>query len=127
VPQDPDFFTREKGYFFRLLPRNIAHRKILKEMNWIIFEQVDRNCGRLREDFVERLHLAIRQFEKKLTEALENVIKGVESALDRAMQKKEQAEEELNRSSERLRQQESAVKEIIHHLESIINNQKPIT
>lgn len=122
MPQDPDFFTREKGYFFRLLPRPLAHRKILKEMNWIIFEQVDRNCGRLREDFVERVRVGMQQFEKNITETLENVIKGVENALAQAMQKKEQAAEELAISTERLRQQEHAVKNIIMRIGRSFNN-----
>ncbi|MGI6308108.1 MAG: hypothetical protein ACOX1X_05825 [Dethiobacteria bacterium] len=121
LPQDPDFFIKGKGYFFRILPRVFAHRKILKEMNWIIFEQVDRNCGRLREDFVERVEVGVQQFEKNVTETLENVIKGVESALAQAMEKKEQAAQELTRSTERLQQQEATVKNIIQQLESIIN------
>lgn len=122
VPQDPDFFTKEKGFLFRLLPRGIAHQKILKEMNWIIFEQVDRNCGRLREDFVERLQMAFKQFEKNLTEALENVIKGVENALEQAVQKKEQAEEELGKAIRLLSQQELEVNKVVQHLDAFFNN-----
>ncbi len=93
--------------------------KIFKEMNWIIFEQVDRNCGRLREDFVERVQLGIERFDKNLTEALENVIKGIESALTQAVQIKEQAVKNLDKPTRRLQQQESAVKNIIRELELI--------
>ena len=45
---------------------------------------------------------------------------GVENALDQAMQKKEWAEEELNRSTVQLRQQDLAVKNIVQQFEAVI-------
>lgn len=120
VPEDPDFFVREKSLLFKILPGKLAHKKLLAEMDEIVFHQVERNCGRLRADFVERIHKTAHNFKTKLVEALEEVIGGINKALTHAQRQKANSAGEAEKTAGRLREQETAVRYVLEGLEFIL-------
>jgi len=70
----------------KVLPRNVARRRMAKELTHRVPELVDKHCGRLRWDFVQRLDRSRLELERALDERLqltmEGLRMGVRSALD---------------------------------------------
>ncbi|BAF58801.1 hypothetical protein PTH_0620 [Pelotomaculum thermopropionicum SI] len=79
-----------------LLPRFISGPRILKEMKKKVERELDRNCGRLRSDYSDRIYKSAMKFQRTFEEKLSQIIEGTRTVLTRAMDKKQRSEKEVN-------------------------------
>jgi len=67
-----------------LLPKGMFKKLVLSRLPGEIREDIDRNCGRIRYDFLERMQKSALQFRWTLGEKIDSVIGGIRSANERA-------------------------------------------
>ena len=118
LPHDPDFFAREKKLIFRILPSFLGHKLALREMKTIVFVQVDRNYGRLREDFSQRIHMGVRDFGRNLENALENMAANIAKSLEWARHQRKSNSEYYQRAYQKLQEQQKDIDNILQELKS---------
>ncbi len=117
LPHDPDFFVKEKKLIFRLLPPFLGRRLVLQEMKAIVFEQVDRNYGRLREDLSQRFHMGTRNFARNLENALEAMAANIANSLEWARHQRKSNSEYYQRAYRELQEQRKQIVDILQELE----------
>ncbi len=76
---EPVFYSLDS--FLLVLPRFLLRPLVLRKMNDGIWRLLDMNAGRIRYDYLERLHSSITQFEKDLSAAVMMVTESLKSAL----------------------------------------------
>ncbi|NSW87088.1 MAG: dynamin family protein [Syntrophobacteraceae bacterium] len=67
------------------LPRFLAKKMILKNMKDSVAELVDRHCGRVRYDLVNRLNQTVREFQKALNEKIDLTLDGIRVSFQKAL------------------------------------------
>ncbi len=72
-----------------LLPRALTKGLFLKRLQENVTELVDKNCGRLRWDFHERLKEVGREFRQTWLEKIDDTTQSLRQALDRALAQKQ--------------------------------------
>jgi len=85
-----------------LLPRLLARRLILKSARERMKEQVERHCGRLRRDFLERIEASVEDFRNQLDETVESSLEGIRQALDAGHRAREEDERGISDKEARL-------------------------
>ncbi|MCX7919225.1 MAG: dynamin family protein [bacterium] len=91
----PVFLDLDLTTFSTVLPKRFAQRMVLNEMKKKIPELVDRNCGRVRWDFVQRVDKSYREFLYSLDSKINDIIQHIHLALNRGSQMKSETEETL--------------------------------
>lgn len=106
-----------------IMPRRLAHRRILSEARERTAKQIDRHCGRLRHDLTGQILETVEAFRRRLAAVVENTSSGIEEALDtgRRAQAKSAAElrefeEELNNRLAVLNQVSADLARLRHNL-----------
>jgi GTPase SAR1 family protein len=67
------------------LPSFIAKKMILKNMKESVAELLDRHCGRVRYDLVNRVTKTIKDFQNSLTEKIDITLAGIRSSFQKAV------------------------------------------
>ncbi|MGV8075143.1 MAG: dynamin family protein [Syntrophobacteraceae bacterium] len=88
------------------LPRFISKKFILKKMQDTISDLVDRHCGRVRYDLVNRLTSTVHDFQKILNEKIDLTLDGIRISFQKALALKQSSkvnvEKNLSELSTRL-------------------------
>ncbi len=88
------------------LPGFIARKMILKKMRESITELLDRHCGRVRYDLLNRLASTVLDFQKALNEKIDMTLEGIRISFQKALtlhqSSKVDVERNLNELSQRL-------------------------
>ncbi len=95
-----------------LLPGFLARGIIIRRMREALRDLVNRHCGRVRHDLLQRIQATARGFEGRLNEKLEATLKGIRQALERARSLKLRSEAEAAVSLERLAEHLSEVERL---------------
>lgn len=111
-PEQPDFFVREKKFILRLIPSFFGRQLLLNEMKSIIAEQIDRNYGRLREDFSKRVKTGMQQAVKTLDEALETLAVNIEKSLQAALEQHSKNAPGIEANISQLQEQKKRIRTI---------------
>lgn len=77
---DPIFYSLDS--FLLWLPRFLLRPVIFRKVDRGLFSILDRNAGRIRYDYVERLEKSMSKFDKELHAAVSTVTESLKSALD---------------------------------------------
>ena len=72
-----------------LLPRAFTKGGLLKKMLENVSELVDKHCGRLRYDFLQRLREIARDFRQTWLAQMDDTTRGIRQALERARHEKQ--------------------------------------
>ncbi len=97
-----DALTKESDFYFLLkddpvglelvqlaatsvLPQFIAKKMILKNMKTAVTELLDRHCGRVRYDLVNRITGSVKDFQNALNEKIELTMEGIRHSFQRAL------------------------------------------
>lgn len=67
------------------LPGFIARKMVLKQMRSAVAELVDRHCGRVRYDLVNRLTGTVKDFQNALSEKIDLTLEGIRISFQKAL------------------------------------------
>lgn len=67
------------------LPRFIAKKMILKNMKESVAELLDRHCGRVRYDLVNRVTRTMKDFQNSLNEKIDQTLAGIRISFEKAL------------------------------------------
>jgi hypothetical protein len=90
----------------------VGDKIILKKMKDYLHEMVDTQGGRVRYDFAERLDKAKLDFRWEMFERLEATIKGISSAIEKGMSRKEKGEKAVEERKAVLIENEKKMNEV---------------
>lgn len=76
---DPIFYSLDN--FILLLPRFLLRPVVFRKINKSLFSILDRNAGRIRYDYVERLEKSMKKFDKQLHISVSAVTESLKVAL----------------------------------------------
>ncbi|MEJ5376448.1 MAG: dynamin family protein [bacterium] len=96
VGDPPKFFDLEGTLRFlsrSLLPKNISQKMILRDLKRKLPEIIDRNCGRVRADFTQRLQNSHLQFRWELGLNIDTTREGIEKAISHTLELKQKSQE----------------------------------
>ncbi len=79
----------------RLLPGRVARRRLLKEVNERIPDLIDKQCGRLRWDLVQRLEKSRLALERDLDARLYAMVHSLRHGVQRALEERSQSESDV--------------------------------
>lgn len=99
VGDPPKFFDLEGTLRFlsrSLLPKNISQKMVLRDLKRKLPEIIDRNCGRVRADFAQRLQNSHLQFRWELGLKIDATREGIESAIRNTMELKQKSQQALS-------------------------------
>ena len=65
---------------------------------------MDKNAGRIRYDFLERIEKSLRKFSDELFSKINATLTGIESALERALPEREAGEEKVTHAMSNLKE-----------------------
>lgn len=108
------------------LPRFIAGPKILKEMKKKVERELDRNCGRIRTDYSERIFKSAKDFQNALEEKFSSAVEAARTVLSRATDKRQESKAEVDKSLAELNEQREQIAGIKTRLAAVMEKIKTI-
>lgn len=99
--EPPKFFDIEGAFDFfsqKVLPRKFSRGMILKDLLKRLPEKVDRNCGRLRWDFMDRIKRSFMSFRWDLNAKIDTVEQGIRKSIDVALDLKKKSAQETQKA-----------------------------
>ncbi|OQX65164.1 MAG: hypothetical protein B5M55_04620 [Desulfococcus sp. 4484_242] len=90
----PKFFDPEGAFDFfskRLVPRKFSHGMVLKDLKKKLPGMIDKNCGRVRWDFMDRIKRSFMNFRWDLNLKIDATEQGSRQAIDKAILLKKQS------------------------------------
>lgn len=94
------------------LPRFLVKKMILNNMKTAVSELVDRHCGRVRYDLIQRVQNTVKEFHRTLTERIDQTLEGIRRALGKAVAMKQQSQAEMEQGLSKLSQRQASVEGI---------------
>ncbi len=94
----PKFFDIEGAFDFfskRIVPRKFSHNMVLKDLKKKLPGMIDKNCGRVRWDFVDRMKRSFMNFRWELNLKIDATAQGIRQAIEKAIQLKKQSVREM--------------------------------
>ena len=67
------------------LPSFVARKMILKNMKGAVAELLDRHCGRVRYDLVNRVTRTMKDFQNSLNEKIDSTLAGIRISFQKAL------------------------------------------
>lgn len=101
------------GFLFR----RMALSRMLEQCR----EQLDKNAGRIRYDFLERVEKSLRKFRDELFSKIDATLTGIQAALERAVLESGTGEEKVTHAKKNLEEQADLLKRIRVNLKTIEN------
>jgi len=101
VGDPPKFFDLEGAFDFfskRIVPRSFSHSMVLKDLKKKLPGMIDKNCGRVRWDFMDRIKRSFMNFRWDLNLKIDATEQGVRQAIDKAILLKKQSAPDVKRA-----------------------------
>ena len=96
--EPPKFFGVESAFDFfskRLFPAKFSKNFALKDIKKKIPEKVDKTCGRVRWDFMDRVRKSFMDFRWELNKKIEATEENITKAISRAIELRKKSAEEI--------------------------------
>lgn len=100
VGDPPRFFDLEGAFEFfsqKILPRNFSQGMVLRDLQKKLPEKIDKNSGRVRWDFLDRINKSFLKFRWELNLTIDATQEGIEKAIDKAMELKKASATEVEK------------------------------
>ncbi len=101
------------------LPRFLVKKMILNNMKTAVSELVDRHCGRVRYDLIQRVQGTVKDFRKTLMERIDQTLEGIRGVLGKAVAMKQQSQADMDRELDDLSRRMASVEGIRENLAHI--------
>jgi len=102
------------------LPGFLTKKMILKKMKESVTELLDRHCGRVRYDLVNRIQDTVKGFQKELLQKIDETLEAIRLSFQKAIALHNTSKEEVNKSLGILSERIIALKECRDKLESYL-------
>jgi len=102
VGDPPRFFDLEGAFEFfsqKILPRNFSQSMVLRDLQKKLPEKIDKNSGRVRWDFMDRINKSFLKFRWELNLTIDATQEGIEKAIDKAMELKKASATEVEKAT----------------------------
>lgn len=106
------------------LPKFIAGPVILREMKKKIERDLDRNCGRIRTDYNDRIYKSAKAFQKAFEEKFNSAVEGTRTVLTRGLEKRKRSEKEANEAFDKIKKQKDKLYNIKVRLRAVYDSLK---
>lgn len=124
----PRFFDLEGALDFfsqKILPKGLSQGMILRDLQKKLPEKIDRNCGRVRWDFTNRIKQSFLKFRWDLNLKIDATEEGIRKAIDKALELKKASAAEVEKVTALITEQRAqlqAVKQELQGQERVIQN-----
>ncbi len=102
-----------------LMPRFVSNRIIRKNMREYMLEMIERQSGRIRWDFVDRLRKSRLEFRWEMYDRIDKTIRGIEGAVRKGIEIRKRSKEEAAQAEELVSKELSRLKELKDEVTSI--------
>jgi len=102
--------------FLYLLPARWVRQSLLRAAWHRLWEQFDMHTGRLRYDFLQRMHASILEYAKMLDAKVEDTVQGIELAVRQAMSEHARGQAAVEEAGTRLAEQRRMINQILDTL-----------
>ena len=102
VGDPPRFFDLEGAFEFfsqKILPRKFSQSMVLRDLRKKLPEKIDKNSGRVRWDFMDRINKSFLKFRWELNLTIDATQEGIEKAIDKAMELKKASATEVEKAT----------------------------
>ncbi|OPX81968.1 MAG: hypothetical protein A4E52_02124 [Pelotomaculum sp. PtaB.Bin013] len=113
------FIPNATNLYALFLPKFITGPMIMRVMRKKVERDLDRNCGRLRTDYNERISKSVKVFKNLFEEKFNSAIEGTRLVLTRVIEKREHSEKEAAEAYEKLSEQVKALESARESLREI--------
>jgi len=125
----PKFFDLEGAFDFfskRIVPRKFSHNMVLKDLKKKLPVMIDKNCGRVRWDFMDRIKRSFMNFRWDLNLKIDATEQGISQAIAKAIalknknaQDMEKAKTAIKNDLDKILAQKIELKEIEKAIQSL--------
>ena len=122
VGDPPRFFDLEGAFEFfsqKILPRNFSQSMVLRDLQKKIPEKIDKNSGRVRWDFMDRINKSFLKFRWELNLTIDATREGIEKAIDKAMALKKASAVEVEKATKLITGQYEQLKLVKMELQAL--------
>ena len=104
-----------------LMPRFLSNKIIYKNMKNYLLEMIERQAGRIRWDFVDRLQKSRLEFRWQMLGRIDETIKGIKEAIEKGIEYQKQSKEELQRRQLKIQEELRNLRSIKEKISGIID------
>ena len=122
VGDPPKFFDLEGAFEFfsrKILPRGFSQSVALKDLQKKLPEKIDKNSGRVRWDFMDRIKKSFLKFRWELNLKIDATEEGIKKAIDKAMELKKASAVEVEKATALIAAQHQQLELIKEELEAL--------
>ncbi len=122
VGNPPRFFDLEGAFEFfsqKILPRNFSQSMVLRDLQKKMPEKIDKNSGRVRWDFMDRINKSFLKFRWELNLTIDATKEGIEKAIDKAMELKTASAAEVEEATKLIAAQHRQLELLKGELEAL--------
>jgi GTPase Era involved in 16S rRNA processing len=122
VGDPPRFFDLEGAFDFfsqKILPRGFSQAMVLRDLRKKMPEKIDKNSGRVRWDFMDRINKSFLKFRWELNLTIDATQEGIEKAIDKAMELKKASADEVEKATNLIAAQHKRLKLVKGKLQSL--------
>jgi GTP-binding protein EngB required for normal cell division len=97
----PKFFDLEGAFDFfskRMVPRSFSHNMVLKDLKKKLPGMIDKNCGRVRWDFMDRIKRSFMNFRWDLNLKIDATEQGIRQAIEKTIFLKKQSAPDVEKA-----------------------------
>ncbi len=98
VGEPPKFFDLEGAFDFfsqKILPTKLSKGRVLKDIRKRLPREIDKNCGRVRWDFMDRVKRSFMNFRWELNQKIDATEQSIKGAIEKAVEMKKKSASEL--------------------------------
>jgi hypothetical protein len=122
VGDPPRFFDLEGAFEFfsqKILPRTFSQSMVLRDLQKKMPEKIDKNSGRVRWDFMDRINKSFLKFRWELNLTIDATKEGIEKAIDKAMELKTASAAEVEEATKLIAAQHRQLELLKSELEAL--------
>jgi hypothetical protein len=98
------------------LPQFVAKKMILKNMRAAVTDLLDRHCGRIRYDLINRLTNTVKDFQQALNEKIDSTLEGIRISFQKALALHQSSKTDVDKNLSELSQRLGSISSIREEL-----------